>query len=241
MGALRTVLHILAIVLCILLIFLGVLPLVEAGYQWYYGANSVYLITGTGIPILLFLLLFAVFLWLFSQDGLKGYFEEANGEGIKANFSGRKRVMVGLLSVFLTIVGILGSMCWFQRFTLDGIEYHCFFYQKEYTWQDVDCFTLDADFQGCLVFGFQMKDGKRYSFNGGPLWCVEYFSDRFESQFPEDVYDYTQWLSKELGSQDIPLEAEGGWDSLVENLEYDSWKILAEDIRQCYGDARALP
>lgn len=236
----RTVLRILAAALCILFIFFGVLPLIEAGYQWYYGANSIYLITGTGIPILLSLVLFAILLWLFRQDGWKGYLKKENGEGIKANFSRRKKCIVGLLSCFLVIAGILVSMCWFQRFTLEGIEYHCLFYQKEYTWQNVSCLILKADVQGCLVFEFQMEDGTKRSFNGEWLWCVEYFSDGFEHQFPEDVYDYARWISKELGSRNIPLEAEDSWDSLMEHLEYDSWKVLAEDIRQYYENANKL-
>lgn len=227
----------LAAVSWILIIFFGVLPGVEAGYQWYYGANSIYLITGTGIPILLSLGLFAVFLWLFSRDGLKGYFEEENGEGIKAAFSRKKKCMAWLLAVFFTAAGIIGSMCWFQRFTLEGVEYRCFFYKKEYTWQDVECFVLKSDSHGVLMFEFQMADGAKRSFNGGLLWCVEYFSDGFEQQFPEDVYGYARWLGQELGSQQIPLEAKGGWDSLIEELEYDSWKTLAEDIRQCYENA----
>lgn len=215
-----------------------VLPVVEAGYQWYYGADSIYLLTGTGLPVALSLILFAVFLWLFSQAGLKGYFEEENGEGIKADFSGKKKCAAGLLAVFLTIAGIIGSMCWFQRFTLEGVEYHCFFHQKEYTWQDVKSFILKSDSHGVLMFEFQMEDGAKHSFNGGMLWCMEYFSSGFEQQFPEEVYDYARWLGRELGSRRIPMEVKGGWDDLMEELEYDSWKVLAEDVWQCYENAR---
>lgn len=232
--------RLLGAVLCILIIFFIVLPMVEEGYQRYYGAGSIYLITGTGIPILLSLGLFMAVLWLFSKDGLKGYFEEENGEGIRAGFSRKKKCAVGLLSLFLTVVGIFGSMCWRQRFTLDGVDYRCFFYQKEYAWQDVECFTLRADFQGVLMFEFKMEDGAKRSFNGGWLWCTEYFSDGFERKFPEDVYDYARWLGRELGSRNIPLEAEGGWEKLEEKLEYESWKRLAEDVRRCYEDAAAL-
>lgn len=237
MRGLKAILRVLAVILYLLLLVF-MISLMEQGYQWYYGKENSYLITGTGLPILFSLLLFIVFLWLFSQDGLKGYFEEENGEGIKANFSTKKKCLVGLLSFFLTIAGILGSMFWFQKFSLKGIEYRCFFYQKEYTWQDVSQFILKADFQGCLVFEFQMKDGAKRSFNGGVLWCVEYFSEQFDQQFPEDVYDFAQWLGREMSSQNIPLEAEGGWNQLMEQLKYDSWKILAEDIRQCYENSR---
>ena len=128
-------------------------------------------------------------------------------------------------------------MCWFQRFTLEGVEYRCFFYKKEYAWQDVEGLILKADFQGSLIFEFHMKNGRKYSFNGGILWCVEYFSHGFEHKFPEDVYDYARWLGRELGGRQVPLEAKGDWDSLMEELEYDSWKSLAEDVRQCYEKA----
>ena len=235
----RKAIHISAAAFWIFLIFFGILPLVEKGYQWYYGSDSIYLITGTGLPILLSLILFAIVLWLFSQDGLKGYFEEEDGRGIKAHFSNKKKITAGFLSLFLTLACILGSMCWFQRFTLEGVEYHCFFYQKEYNWQDVRCFTLKADSHGSLAFEFQMKDGTKRSFNGGYLWCIEYFSDKFERQFSEDVYDYARWLGRKTGSQNIPIKAKGGWNSLMEGLEYDSWKTLAKDIRQCHQDAAA--
>lgn len=231
--------RLLAAIFCILIIFFVILPMIEEGYRQYYGTDSIYLITGTGIPVLLSLALFMAVLWLFSRDGLKGYFEEENGKGIRADFSGKKKCLAGLLSLFFTAAGILGSMCWYQRFTMDGVEYRCFFHQKKYAWQDVECFTLKADSQGVLMFEFQMEDGKKRSFNGGSLWCIEYFGKGFEEKFPEDVYSYALWLGEELGSRKIPLKAEGGWEKLEEKLEYESWKRLAEDVRGRYEEAAA--
>lgn len=231
--------RLLAAALCILIIFFVLLPMVEQGYQRYYGADSVYLITGTGIPILLSLVLFMAVLWLFRRDGLAGCFEGEHGEGSRAGFSGKKKYLAGLTACLLAVTGMIGSMCWYQRFTLDGVEYRCFFYQKEYTWQDVECFTLRGDFQGVLTFEFQMADGAERSFNGGWLWCAEYFSDGFERRFPEDVYDYARWLGREFGRRKIPLEAEGGWEKLKKELKYESWQKLAEDIRRDYESAAA--
>ncbi len=237
MKVIRGIFRTLAAAAGILVIFFVILPLIETGYQQYYGTDSIYLITGTGLPILWALVLFAALLWLFSRDGLKGYFEDDRGDGLKAGFTGKKKWLAGILAVVLTITGIIGSMCWFQRFTLEGVEYRCFFYKKEYAWQDVEGLILKADFQGSLIFEFHMKNGRKYSFNGGILWCVEYFSHGFEQKFPEDVYDYARWLGRELGGRQVPLEAKGDWDSLMEELEYDSWKSLAEDVRQCYEKA----
>lgn len=230
----------LAIPLCIAGLFCGVLPLIERAYQRHYGPGSIYLLTGTGLPIALYLALFAVICWLFAPEGLKGYFENEDGSGIRAGFSRKKKCAVCAIAVSLVLAATAGSMFWFQRFTMDGIEYRCFFSKKEYSWQEVECFSLKADFQGILMFEFQMADGSRRSFNGGILWNVEYFSEAFEQQFPEDVYGYARWLGRELGSRGIPLQAEGGWDGLMETLEYDSWKMLAEDVRQLHSSAQDI-
>ncbi|MCI9174608.1 MAG: hypothetical protein HFH49_06600 [Lachnospiraceae bacterium] len=229
--------YLLAVLMCVFFLIFHVLPLIEMGYQWYYKKDDVYLITGTGLPAALFLLLFFTVLWLFAPEGVKGYFEDDEGRGMKADFSPRKKAAVCALAVFITLSATAGSMLWYQRFTMNGVEYRCFLYKKDYTWQEVSGLTLKADAQGVLMFEFQMTDGKKRSFNGGFLWCVEYFGEGFEEKFPEDVYDYALWLGQELGSQKIPLKAEGGWEKLQEELNYESWRILAEDIRQCYEKA----
>lgn len=226
-----------AIPLCIAGLFCGVLPFIEKAYQWHYGAGSVYLLTGTGLPIALFLALFLVVCWLFAPGGLKGYFENEDGTGIQAGFSRKKKYAVCAAAVFLTMAATAGSMFWFQRFTMDGTEYRCFFGKKEYGWQEVECLTLKADAQGSLMFVLQMGDGSRRTFNGGLLWSVEYTSEAFGQQFPEDIYGYARWLGRELGSRGVPLQAEGGWEALMEKLKYDSWKMLAEDIREIHSAA----
>lgn len=222
---------------CIFLIFFGVLPLIEKCYQQYYGAGSVYLLTGTGIPIVCALGFFYALLWLFSKEGVKGYFEGEHGEGLKAGFTGSKKWAACFLAAAIFAAGIVGSMFWFQRFTLDGVEYRCLSCRREYTWEEVECLVLKADFQGVLEFEFQMADGREYSFNGTLFWCVEYFSEGFERKFPDDVYGYARWLGKELGGRGIPLEAKGGWEGMMEKLNYDSWRTLAEEVQKLHREA----
>ena len=57
--------------LYILLIFFGVLPLIGECYQQYYGTGSVYLLAGTGLPILCSLVLPCMLLWLFQNHILQ--------------------------------------------------------------------------------------------------------------------------------------------------------------------------
>lgn len=230
--------YVLAIVICIGGIFFGVLPLIEAGYQYHYGEDNIYLISGnaTGIPIILSLALFMIVVWLFSPDGLRGYFEEEDGSGIKAHFSMKKKLVVLSVSICLAIVGSIGSMCWFERFTLDGVERHCFIAKKEYGWKDVEYFTLKADSHGVLMFEVRMQDGTKHYFNGGILRWAEYYGDGFEKKFPEDVYDYMVWLAEKLGSQNIPMRVED-WEDFMEELDYESWQTLAEEIKNVYEKA----
>ena len=224
--------------LYILLIFFGVLPLIGECYQQYYGTGSVYLLAGTGLPILCSLVLPCMLLWLFLKEGLAGDFEGEHGAGLKAGFSRKKKWAACFLAVSIAIAWIVGSIFWFQRFTIDGIEYRCLSQHREYTWEEVDYLSLKADSQGVLVFEFQMADGRKCSFNGSMLWCVEYFSEGFERQFPEDVYSYARWLGQRLGSLGIPLKAEGGWEGMMGKLKYSSWKALAEDVRKLHGQAQ---
>lgn len=228
---------ILGVVAWFFLCFFGLLPLIEEIYQMYFGADEAYLLTGnlTGVPIVIFLILLGIYLWLFSSNGILGNLW--NGEpGWKANFSGRTKGIIFGISILVAMLGIAGSMFWYERFTLDGVESCHFGKKKEYAWEDTEYFTLKAaTSDGVLVIELVMKDGERYSFNGGVFRAAEYWNDAYDTQFPEGVYDYAIWLSEELKERNVPLQVKD-WDKLKKDLTYDSWDELADQIRAVYDE-----
>ena len=234
----RKLIPFLAIILWIPITIFLIPGLISHGYDWYYGKNAVHLISGslTGVPFLMSIVILSVFLWLFSPDGLRGYFEDDNGNGIKADFSIRRKIIIAVLTLIISAAGCIISMLWFERFTLEGIEKHHFFSHKTYEWNEVSEFRLKADSQGVLVMQFEMTDGKKYSFNGGILRAAEYTSNAFDEKFPEDVYDYMVWIGEELGNSGVVMDT-SDWDKLKRKLKYDSWKTIAEDVKEGYMQA----
>lgn len=233
----RFIIGVVAIVLWVFLGLLGVPMLIEQAYMSYFGADNPYFITSnlSGVPILLCMGLFAVYTWLFFQNGILGNLWKGE-EGAKAKCSKRTKFVIATATLFVVIVGSIGSTFWFERYTKEGVEIYHFGKRNVYTWEEVEAFTLKGDRDGVMVFQLNMKDGKKYSFNGGLLHAVEYCNDAYEEQFPEDVYDYTVWLSKEFGKRNIPMEIKD-WEAMKDDLEYDSWKDLAESIREAYEEA----
>lgn len=232
----KRIIGVVAIVIWFFLALLGVPTLIEQAYMSYFGAEQAYFITSnlSGVPILLCIGLFAVYIWLFFPNGLLGNLWKGE-EGVKAKCSKRTKFVIATATLLVVMVGTIGSVFWFERYTQEGVEIYRFGQRNEYTWEEVENFTLKGDWNGVMVFRLNMKDGEKYSFNGGLLHAVEYFNDAYNEQFPEDVYDYTVWLSKELGKRNVPMEVKD-WEALKDDLVYDSWKDLAERIREAYEE-----
>ena len=218
--------------------FFGILPLIEEIYQKHFGADSVYSLTGnlTGVPIVLSVIVFGIFIWLFSPNGAFGNLWRQE-KGWKAEFSGKTKCIIAGISTLVAVIGIIGSLFGFERFTLDGVERYRFGQKKEYVWEDTAYFTLKSDLSGVLVFELVMKDGQKYDFNGGLLRAAEYSSDAYDKTVPEGVYDYAIWLSRELGKRNIPMQV-ADWEKLKKGLTYDSWDELADGIRTAYEEGK---
>lgn len=207
--------------------------LVEIGYQAYYGEEA-YLISGnaTGIPMILCLAVVLAYGWLPGVFRIAWLF---GGRDARAVLSKRKRFLAAGIILCIALAGMAGSMCFFDKFTADGVESVRFANKREYRWQDTDYFTLKADSHGMLVFEAAMKDGRHYSFNGGILRWVEYESDAFEQQFPEGAYDYILYLGKKLKGYQVPMYVED-WDRMIKDLDYKYWKELAGRIWEIYHE-----
>lgn len=213
---------------------IGLLSLIEWGYNLYFGTDEIWFLTGdfTGIPLVLSVLFFGIAVWLFCPFGLLADLYTGE-EGLKAGFSGGWKIVIALLSLCAVLLGSACSMSWYERYTVEGVEVCHFGHKKEYTWKEAESFRLKGDYQGILVFEVLMKDGNRYAFNGGIWKQAEYMSTAFDEKFPEDVYDYTVWLAEELAENQVSMDV-SGWDQLKKDLYYDSWIELAEEIRSSY-------
>lgn len=100
------------------------------------------------------------------------------------------------------------------------------FWGKEYTWEDVDYYTLRADWDGTLKYTVVMRDGLKADCIGGAVSM---------SNFPDGVgldgeEDFGRYLSRVFSEQGIELKVKD-WKKLYQNLKYDYWKEYAEDIQ----------
>lgn len=214
----------------------GIPSLIGWIYEKQFGTEQVYLLTGdlTGVPILLSLVLFGIFVWLFSPNGAFGNLLRGE-EGFKAKFSDRTKGIIFGCSTLVAVLGMAASVFWIDCFTTEGIKSFRFGQEKEYVWEDAEYVTLKDDFDGVLMYEMVMKDGKTYHFNGGILRVMEYYSNAFDEEFPRDVDDYAVWLSRELKEKQVPLQVKD-WNKLEKKLKYDSWRKLAEEIRAVYEE-----
>lgn len=75
--------------------FFGILPLIETMYQKHFGADCVYLLTGnlTGVPIVLSVMIFGIYVWLFSANGVFGNLWRQE-KGWKAAFAGKTKFII---------------------------------------------------------------------------------------------------------------------------------------------------
>ena len=106
-----------------------------------------------------------------------------------------------------------------------------FFSHREYTWTDVDHYTLSAGHDGILNFIIVMKDGTRADMLGGSISM---------SNFPEDTYpdgeeDFGRRLAEMFSDMGVELRVDD-WDELYEELGYDYWADYAKELRRLAGE-----
>lgn len=196
------------------------------------GKDTAYIITCDLYLLYAFvgMYVFCVFVYLYSKHGILGNVWTGEG-GIRASFPRKVKRKIAIGSVLVFLLSILVYQSWFDCFTEDGIRVQRFFYNKEYTWEDVDYYTLTASFDGTLNYNIIMKDGTRTNCLG---------SGAAMSNLPEETYpnyeeDYGRYLARTFSELNIPLKTDN-WNTLMKKLKYDYWEDFAEEIRSISQD-----
>lgn len=147
------------------------------------------------------------------------------------HFSKKTKAAIVFLPLLFAIILSLLSMFHFHIFSNTGVKSVTLTNRMEYSWDDVEYFTLEDDWLGQLVFKLVFDDGSHAQFIGGVTYYAWYTSEAFDSLYPDTDYDYARYLAKELCSRNIPAKIED-WDELIDDLKYDSYQELAEELHE---------
>lgn len=192
-------------------------------YHAAYGFYFIYWIMG--------LYVLALFIFLYSKHGI--FPDRVTGEeGIKSNIPRKEKRKIAFFSVILLILSLIPSCGWYDCFTEDGLILQGIVYTKEYTWDEIDYYTLSASFSGTLTYTVVMQDGTSSDCIGGS--AMAWTSNLPEDKYPDSDYDFVRYLSRKFAEQGVELRVDD-WSKLYKDLKYDSWIELAEDIREIAG------
>lgn len=177
------------------------------------------------------LYVFGLLVYLYSKHGL--FPDRINGEdGLKPNLPKKVKYKVTIFSVITLFASLIPSMLWYDCFTENGLKIGRVVYYQEYTWDEIDYYTLSAGFDGTLTYSVVMKDGMKYDcIGGGTMISMASLS---EEEYPDYDYDFVRYLSRKFAAQGVELKVDD-WDKLYKDLEYESWDELAEDIQEIAG------
>lgn len=169
-----------------------------------------------------------IFIFFYSKHGI--FPDRISGEeGIKANVPRKVKRTVSILSVLALFLSLFPSVYWYDCFTEEGVMVQRFFYSKNYSWDEIDYYTLSASFDGTLTYSVVMQDGTKADCIGGGAMVSEVHLP--EDRYPDWDYDFARDLSKKFTEQGVELKIDN-WDKLYKDLKYPSWIELAEDIRE---------
>lgn len=174
------------------------------------------------------LFVLAMFVYLYSNYGL---FPDriTHEEGIKCNIPRKKKHIIALLSVAGLLLSLIPSCTWYDCFTEEGLIIRRFVYSKEYTWDEIDHYTLSASSSGTLTYTVIMQDGAKADCIGGE--GMFWLSNLPEDTYPDYDYDFVRYLSRKFKAQGVELKVDD-WSKLYKDLRYESWIELAEEIRE---------
>lgn len=171
---------------------------------------------------------FALLVFLYSKHGI--FPDRISGEeGIKANIPKKEKHKLTAFSFILLFASIVLSCCWYDCFTEDGLIIQRIHTSKEYTWEEIDYYTLSASSSGTLTFTVVMQDGTHSDCIGGN--AIVWMCNLPEEKYPDYEYDFVKFLSRKFTEQGVELRVDN-WEKLYKKLQYDSWKELAEEIRE---------
>ena len=170
----------------------------------------------------------AMFVYLYSKYGI--FPNRFTGEeGIKCNIPKKKRHIIALLSIIGLFLSLIPSCTWYDCFTEDGLIVRRLFYEKNYTWNEIDYYTLSASSNGTLTYSVIMQDGTKADCIGGE--AILWMSNLPEDKYPEYEYDFVKYLSRKFKEQGVELKVED-WGKLYKDLRYESWIELTAEIRE---------
>lgn len=176
------------------------------------------------------LFIMCMLIYLYSKRGI--FPDLVKGEdGIKCTLPRKVRYKITGFCAVILILSIFPSFAWYDCATEDGLIVQRFTYNKSYTWEEIDYYTLSADFQGTLIFSVVMQDGTKADCIGGSPIGISHLP---EDKYPDYDYDFARYLSRKFTDMGIELKVKD-WSKLYKALKYDSWIELAEDIREIAG------
>ena len=169
--------------------------------------------------------LFVVFLWMFNDYGVFG--DMFKGEyGLRCHLPKNKRRKVLICSIIIYFLGVGCYLTCYDCFTADGVERRIILYDKKYTWNDVDHFTLQKGTDGVLDYVVVMKDGMRSKCLGGDVGSDNLSEDRY----PNGGEDYCIELTEKFVRMGVPL-TDTDFDKLHDKL-IDYWSEYLEKLEE---------
>ncbi|MBR1866764.1 MAG: MerR family transcriptional regulator [Lachnospiraceae bacterium] len=192
-----------------------------------YGSYPAYIITDC--PYLIYLVvglyLCYLILWLYSPYGIL-YDSLTGQDGWKAHLPAPVKRRVVLYSVFIFGICTASYTFWYSCVTEDGVTTQHFFHVTHYTWDDVDHYTLSANFGGTLKYTVTMEDGTTVTCLGDSLS----YTSLPEETYPDDVDDFCRYLTEIFCDRNIALQ-DTDWERLNKQLTYDYWRDYTADLR----------
>lgn len=190
-----------------------------AAYKFYF----IYWITG----------LFVLVLWIYLYSTIGLLPDRITGESsIKSNIPKKEKRKIAFFSVILLFLSLIPSCGFYDCFTEDKLIISRIVYTKEYTWDEIDYYTLSED-SGTLTFTVVMNDGAKYDCIGGQ--AMAWTSNLPEDKYPDQDYDFVRYLTRIYTDMGIELRIDN-WNKLYKDLDYDVWIELAKDIREISGN-----
>lgn len=208
---------------------LAIIFLTEKYYIGKYGNNEIFFI-GNDLFVIQ-ALAFPVFYWLMRYYWFwNGAFYEGDGRGICSNLPVKKKAVrtAAALAVFLSVQVL--SVQFYTKITMEGAQLHRFTSVKDYTWEDVEYYTLDKHFfDSTLSMKLVMKDGQKLEMLPGvEMANSKAYIDRFREE------EFVLWLNRELIERNKPLRIDDE-EKLMKKLNDSYWQEIAEQIIEEYG------
>lgn len=147
---------------------------------------------------------------------------------MKSNIPRKEKYKITVLSILLLLISLIPSFGFYDCFTEDKLIISRLVYTKEYTWEDINYYTL-SEASGTLTFTVVMKDGTKSDCIGGQ--AMMWTSNLPEDKYPDSDYDFVRYLARTYTNMGIELRVDD-WTKLYKDLDYDSWIDLAKDIRE---------